>query len=99
MRNVLSKVRWFVFIKKIAVKLSDAKDRLEIASKCSIDCSTMFACKSMYWWDGVIHDDQEFIMFVKTTENKFELLQQEILKIHPYKVPCILKIVASAHTS
>jgi len=62
-----------------------------------IACVTMLPCKSMYWWDGAIQDDQEIIMFAKTTEDKFESLQSEIIKIHPYKVPCILKIAATAN--
>ena len=32
-----------------------------------IACATMMPCKSMYWWEGKIQDDQELIVFAKTT--------------------------------
>jgi len=62
-----------------------------------IACATMMPCKSMYWWEGKIQDDNEIIMLAKTTENKFELLKQEVMKIHPYTIPCILKISVEAN--
>lgn len=64
-----------------------------------IACATILPCKSMYWWDGVIQDDQELIVLAKTTEDKFELMQQEVEKNHPYKIPCILKFTAIANSS
>lgn len=62
-----------------------------------IACATILPGNSMYWWEGAIQDDQELIMFTKTTEDKFEILKQEVAKIHPYKIPCILKIIANAN--
>jgi len=62
-----------------------------------IACATMMPCKSMYTWEGKIQDDQEVIMFAKTTQDKFEELKSEVTKIHPYQVPCILKIAADAN--
>ena len=63
-----------------------------------IACATMWPCKSMYWWDGAIQNDQEFIILAKTTENKVELLKQAVASLHPYTIPCILKIAATANT-
>ena len=62
-----------------------------------IACATMLPCQSMYWWNGIVQDDQEFIMFVKTTEDAFEVLKQEIIKIHSYEIPCIIKIPVTAN--
>ena len=62
-----------------------------------IACATMVPCKSMYRWEGVIQDGQELIMFVKTTEDKLALLTKEVVSIHPYEIPCIMKVDTSAY--
>ena len=62
-----------------------------------IACATMFSCQSMYRWNEVIQDDREFVILVKTTEDKFELLQAELIKVHPYKIPCIIKTAVTAN--
>lgn len=50
---------------------------------------------SIYAWKGKVEEDEEHILFIKTTEEKSELLIQKILEIHSYEVPeCIgFKIV------
>lgn len=62
-----------------------------------IACATMLPCKSMYRWNGSIQDDQELIMLVKTAEDRFDELEREVVNMHPYQIPCILKLEATAH--
>jgi periplasmic divalent cation tolerance protein len=51
----------------------------------------------MYWWDNVIHHDQEVIMFAKSVEDNFEAIKEKVAEMHPYEVPCIVKIAADAN--
>lgn len=62
-----------------------------------IACATIVPCKSMYWWNESIQEDQECIVLAKTTADAFELLQKELTRLHPYQVPCIIKIAATAN--
>ena len=55
-------------------------------------CVSIFPVSSLYWWEGKLADEKEFVTLCKTTEEKFEELEEEVKKIHPYKVPCIVKI-------
>lgn len=45
---------------------------------------------SRYWWHGKIEDDNEYVLTLKSMRCKFELLSQEISKIHPYDVPEVI---------
>lgn len=62
-----------------------------------IACATMWPCQSMYRWEGALQCDQEHILFLKTTEQAFAAVQQEVTAIHPYRVPCMLKMAVEAN--
>lgn len=47
---------------------------------------------SMYWWDGKLVKDQESVVMLKTTTDRFEALQKTIMDNHSYEVPEIIAI-------
>ncbi len=61
-----------------------------------IACANIHVSTSMYWWDSAIQTSQEAIIIAKSFEHFFAELEKEVISIHPYKVPCILKITAQA---
>lgn len=81
----------FVYItnptKKEAKKI--AKHLLE---KRLIACANIFPINSLYWWQGKINDEDEFVLIAKTIESNFKKIKKEVEKIHSYKTPCIIKI-------
>lgn len=49
----------------------------------------------IFWWppkQNLIDESKEVVMIIKTLKNKYEELEKEIYKIHPYEVPCIIAI-------
>ncbi len=46
--------------------------------------------RSIYTWNGEIHDETELIMVMKTRASLFENLRDEIKANHPYECPEIL---------
>ena len=52
-------------------------------------CVNRLPCQSVYRWDGEVHDDDEAVMFVKTTADRYEALEARLTELHPYEVPCI----------
>lgn len=52
-------------------------------------CVNVVECTSTYWWDAEIHEDDEAILFAKTTEAAYEQLIDRLVEEHPYDVPCI----------
>ncbi len=62
-----------------------------------IACATIFSAMSMYWWQGAIEHDKESIIIAKTMKSVWHRIQQEIMSVHPYAVPCILAWAVKAN--
>ena len=60
-------------------------------------CILRSKVNSSYIWEGQEQDEEEVIALFKTIPTNFEQLEQYILENHPYEVPAILKIEASAN--
>ncbi|MEK6964108.1 MAG: divalent-cation tolerance protein CutA [Nanoarchaeota archaeon] len=70
-----------------------------LLSKKLIACANLFPSPiySMYTWKGKLKQGKEWLAILKTSSSKFEAVKKEIEKIHPYEVPCIVKIPTSAN--
>jgi len=62
-----------------------------------IACANIFEIESFYWWENKIERAKEFVLIGKTVEKNYEKIKKEVEKIHPYKIPCILKINTQAN--
>ncbi len=62
-----------------------------------IACANIFPIRSVYEWEGKIVDDKEVVTLLKTNNKLYSKVESEIKKIHPYKIPCIIKIDAKAN--
>ena len=76
--------------KKIANYLLDKK---------LVACANTFPISSAYWWKAKIQSDKEWISIVKTVPELWEQLEAAVEAVHPYDVPCIMKIKAEANTA
>ncbi|MCX7856599.1 MAG: divalent-cation tolerance protein CutA [Deltaproteobacteria bacterium] len=50
--------------------------------------------KSIYWWEGKIVEEEEFLCFMKTKAELFDAVKDMIKDLHPYEVPEIIGIKA-----
>ena len=71
-----------------AVKIADQVVRSRLAA-CA---STIPTVRSTYWWEGKLVNDEESLLLIKTTSDKFNSLEETIRRIHSYKVPEIIAI-------
>ena len=55
-------------------------------------CANIFPIESAYWWQGEIQNDHEVVTIFKTTDKLWKPLRDRIEEIHPYEVPCIMKV-------
>src|ERR687886_1331584 len=55
-------------------------------------CISLTKVRSIYYWNNKLEDQEEFIVFFKTTELAANRLKDEIKKLHPYEVPEILEV-------
>ncbi len=45
---------------------------------------------SIYYWQGNIENDEEYLLIIKTRKDKFDELVKEVKKLHSYTVPEII---------
>lgn len=74
-----------------AVKIAEEVVRSRLAA-----CASMIpTVRSTYWWEGKMINDQESLLLIKTTSDKFNSLEETIRRAHSYKVPEIIAIPVS----
>jgi|SRR3989344_6329940 len=81
-----------IFIYVTAPPAEAKKIALHLLRKKLIVCANLFPIQSLYRWDGKIKDEPESALILKTTAAHFLKVKQEIMGLHPYKVPCIARI-------
>jgi periplasmic divalent cation tolerance protein len=52
--------------------------------------------RSLYRWEGEVHDDTEALLVLKTSRARFEALRERVLSLHPYDVPEVLALPVEA---
>ena len=62
-----------------------------------IACANIILSNSIYYWNNSLQDEDEYILIAKTLEQKYNQLVKEVKKIHPYEVPCIIKIPVASN--
>jgi periplasmic divalent cation tolerance protein len=86
----------FVYItnpnKKVARKIA-----LHLLKKRLVACANIFPIEASYWWKGKIENTKEVVLIVKTRKENFNKIKNEIKKIHPYSIPCIIRFNVEAN--
>ncbi len=52
--------------------------------------------RSIYRWQGEVHDEAEVLAVIKTTREAYPRLEQALLELHPYEVPEVLALPVAA---
>lgn len=50
--------------------------------------------RSIYRWEGEIHDDREVLLVIKTSRARREALTARVCELHPYDLPEVLALPA-----
>ncbi|AKB85806.1 divalent-cation tolerance protein CutA [Methanococcoides methylutens] len=53
-------------------------------------CANIHPMSSIYWWNDELVEDDEVVLIVKTTGDKFEELKEKVSSLHSYDLPCII---------
>lgn len=63
-----------------------------------IACANIYpGVTSLYRWKGRLAQEEECVMVGKTLETLYDAVREEVERIHPYEIPCILKIPVSGN--
>ncbi|MFB6301623.1 MAG: divalent-cation tolerance protein CutA [Haloferacaceae archaeon] len=52
-------------------------------------CVNRVPCRSTYRWEGEVHEDDEEVLLVKTTTDRYDDLVERVTALHPHDVPCV----------
>ena len=47
---------------------------------------------SLFWWQGKINEENEFLVFMKSRKSLFERLSERVVEIHSYDLPEIIAL-------
>ena len=47
---------------------------------------------STYRWKGQVQRDEEVLLLIKTTRERFDALRERIVALHPYELPEVLAV-------
>ncbi|SON53265.1 divalent-cation tolerance protein CutA [Vibrio tapetis] len=61
-----------------------------------VACIQVMPIESHYLWKGEVCCDNEKLLIMKSTSERFEQLKQEIVKLHDYDVPQIVQLPITA---
>ncbi len=90
----------FIFIYVTCADEQQAqKIAMRLLQKRLIACANIFPIKSLYRWEGKIQDGKEFVTILKTRDDKYDVVKEEIERLHSYNVPCITKIKVEPNSS
>jgi periplasmic divalent cation tolerance protein len=71
-----------------AERLADALIEKRVAA-----CVNILApCRSVYRWKGAIEHDEEHPVLIKTTAERYPVLESAIRAAHPYELPEIIAV-------
>ncbi|HLU76878.1 MAG TPA: divalent-cation tolerance protein CutA [Burkholderiales bacterium] len=52
----------------------------------------MAPCRSVYRWQGAVEQSEEIPVFIKTTADRYELVEHIVRELHPYELPEIIAL-------
>lgn len=62
-----------------------------------VACGTCLpAARSLYHWQGALHDTGEVVILLKTTPERLPALEAAFARLHPYEVPELLALPVAA---
>ena len=62
----------------------------ELVSRRLAACANIHPINSIYRWNGEMVEDNEVVVILKTTSERFDELKETIVSLHSYDLPCII---------
>jgi periplasmic divalent cation tolerance protein len=66
--------------------------KILVTEKLAACCSIMQNVTSIFGWEGTIHERNEYMILIKTTEKRIEELEERVKQMHQDDVPEIISI-------
>lgn len=69
----------------------------ELLKQRLVGCANVWPVSSRYWWKGELAKEQEWMLFVKTSDKLSDSVQGAVKAMHSYDVPAIERISMKAN--
>ena len=63
-----------------------------VSERLAASVNIINSVRSLYWWEGKIHDEQEVVIVAKTSAALVERLTEKVRAMHRYVCPCVISI-------
>ena len=68
----------------------------ELVEKGLVACCSYFPVRSVYSWQGEVHDDPEYMVIMKTRKGLVQEVMGQVKELHSYEVPEIMEVETGA---
>ena len=85
-------MHYVIFITTGSKEEADKISRGLVEEKLAFCVSSIPKVQSTYYWEDKIHVDEEFLLIVKTREDRYEALETWVKLNHSYEVPEIIAL-------
>jgi periplasmic divalent cation tolerance protein len=79
--------------------LAESIARSLVEEKLAACVNVLPEIRSLYRWEGKLCEDKEFLLLIKSTEEKFEAVRSSIRRLHTYDVPEVIALAITAGDS
>jgi periplasmic divalent cation tolerance protein len=83
----------------VTVATPEEGERLAAAlvdERCAACVNIVGPIRSIYRWEGSVHNDQEFLLIIKTCTSRFAALEQRVRALHSYQTPEVVALPITA---
>lgn len=70
--------------------------KITVTEQLAACCTVVQNCYSIFGWQNTIQERFEALIFIKTTEDKFEALSKRVVELHSDEVPEIIALPIKA---
>ena len=81
-----------VYITASSEKEAYAIGKTLVSERLAASVNIINSVRSLYWWEGKIHDEREVIIVAKTRAALVERLTEKATSMHSYVCPCVVSI-------
>ncbi len=72
--------------------VADQIGRTLVAERLAACVNVVPGIRSLYRWEGEIHEDPEVLLLVKTRTDRLDALERRVQALHPYDLPEVLAL-------
>lgn len=68
----------------------------QLIEKSLIACANIYKIDSLYKWEGKVMDEEEYVLWAKTSGKNIDEIEKFVSEKHSYDLPCITHFDADA---